>query len=126
MTHLASTLPDRIEIGALRREEWSTDIVATDGGTERRESRWEAPLRSYDVSLPITARDDADYLAVKDLFADAKGSLNSFNFKDWSDDEVIAVRFDGPLNLTGVTPDFPTQSGYDQLSFTLVEVKDPA
>lgn len=127
MTHLVTTLPDRIEINALRREEWSTDIISTDGGTERRESRWEAPRRSYDVNLPLTKRDDADYLATKVLYAAAKGNLHSFNFKDWTDDEIIPVRFDGPLTLTGLVPDDAAISfvGFDQLSFTMVEVKDP-
>ncbi len=127
MTHLASTLPDRIEIGALRSEEWRTDINRTDGGVERRESRWEAPLRSYDVSLPITKRDDADYLAAKALYAAAKGSLHSFSFKDWTDNITIPVRFDGPLQLTGLMPDDADISfvGFDKLTFTLVEVKDP-
>lgn len=119
MAHLTTTMPDRVERGALRREEWSTDIVGGDGGTERRDSRWTAPLRIYEISLPLTTQDDEDYLAVKALFAEAKGSLHSFDFTSWPDDETIPVRFDGPLNLLGHSPNL------DQLSFTLVEVKDP-
>lgn len=119
MTHLSTTLPDRIEKGALRSEEWSTDIITTDGGVERRESRWTASLRSYDVSLPITTRVDEDYIAMRALYAEAKGNLHSFSFNDWSDDTIVAVRFDGPMQLTGITPDL------DQIgTFRLVEVKD--
>lgn len=117
MAHLSSTLPDRIELGAVRREDWGTEIVTTDAGTEVRNNRWADPIRTYEVNMPLMERDDEDYIALRALYAEAEGSLHSFDFLDWSDDETVPVRFDGPLQLTGRTPQL------DYLSFTLVEVK---
>lgn len=126
MTHLSSTLPDRIELGALRTEDWGTEVVTTDGGLDIRNNRWNAPLRSYDIALPPTKRDDADYVALRDLFAEAEGGLHSFDFLDWSDGVTVAVRFDTPLRITGMTPDDGADKGIDHIdTFTLVEVKDP-
>lgn len=117
MAHLSTTLPDRIALGAVRREEWGTEIVRTDGGSEVRNNRWSAPLRFYDVSMPLMERDDADYVALRALYAEAEGSLHSFDMTIWPDDETVPVRFDGPLQITGVTTEI------DQLTFTLVEVR---
>lgn len=117
MAHLSTELPDRIALGAVRREEWGTEIVGTDAGTEVRNNRWSSPLRVYDVSMPLMDRTDADYIALRALYEEAQGSLHSFDMTTWPDDETVTVRFDGPLQLTGVTPDI------DQLSFTLVEVR---
>lgn len=117
MGHLSNSLPDRIERGAVRREEWGTEIIRTDGGAEVRNNRWAAPLRSYDVSMPLMERDDEDYIDLRALYAEAEGSLHTFDFLDWSDDETVVVRFDGPLQLTGHSPHL------DYLSFTLVEVR---
>jgi uncharacterized protein (TIGR02217 family) len=106
MAHLASFLPSQVEIGAVRDVDWSTDIVKTDGGYEVRNARWATPLRRFEVSFPTAKRDDPVYTAVVALFEQAQGSLHSFNFKDWSaGGEVIKVRFDSPLKLTGVTKD---------------------
>ena len=105
MTHLNKSLPSTVEIGATRRLEFGTEIVETDSGAEVRNNRWATPLRTYDVSFPISKRDDATYEAVIDLYAEAGGSLHSFNFKDWTDGSQVPVRFDGPLATTGITPD---------------------
>lgn len=102
MTHLSSTLPSSVEIGAQRRLNYNTQVVTTDSGTEVRNNRWAEPLRTYDVSFPVSRRDDANYLAVVALYAEAEGSLHSFDFHDWADDEDVAVRFDGPLSTVGV------------------------
>lgn len=103
MTHLASSLPSTVEQGAVRRVEWRTEVVETDGGYEVRNSRWAAPLRFFDVSFPTAKRStDTTYAAVIALYQEAQGSLHSFSFKDWSTGEQIAVRFDSPLTLTGL------------------------
>lgn len=106
MAHLDEFLPSKVELGAIRDEDWSTDITVTDGGFEVRNGRWDASLRSFEVSFPTAKRDDVTYEAVIALYAKAKGKLHSFNFKDWSaGGEVIKVRFDSKLSLMGVTKD---------------------
>lgn len=122
MTHLASTLPSSVEIGAVRRLNWNTQVVTTDSGTEVRNNRWSAPLRTYDVSFPVSRRDDATYLAVIALYEEAEGSLHSFDFTDWADEEVVAVRFDSPLTTSGIASHLE-----HIVEVTLVEVRlEPA
>ncbi len=102
MTHLSSTLPEEVEIGAQRRLDWNTQIVKQDAGTEIRNNKWATPLRTYDVSFPVSKRDAANYLAVLALYEEAEGNLHSFDFTDWADEETVAVRFDGPLSTVGI------------------------
>lgn len=118
MAHLPLTLPGEVEIGAQRRADWNTEIVTTDSGGEVRNNRWSAPLRSYDISFPISDREDPIYLAVTALFAAAKGSLHSFDFQDWAEGVAVPVRFDGPLQTVGVMSELEHIVGV-----TLVEVR---
>lgn len=99
MADLARTLPEEVEIGAVRRLDYSTDTVVTDGGYEVRNGRWSAPLRVYEISFPHATRDDPVYQAVVELYEEALGNLYSFNFKDWIDGAIVAVRFDCPLEI---------------------------
>lgn len=120
MGHLSSTLPPALELGARQTIDWGTEIVATDGGHEVRNNRWAAPLRQFTIALPAAERDDADYLALLALFEEAQGSLHSFNFRDWAgsaEGRTIAVRFDGPLEISALAPHL------DQVSATLREIK---
>lgn len=120
--HLNMYLPEELEIGPVRRDDWGTQVVAMDGGTEHRNNRWDAPKRTWDISFPPSLRDGAVHQAVLNLYEAAEGMLHSFNFRDWSDETgatVIKVRFDGPLELTGHA------AHYDQItSLTLIEVFD--
>lgn len=116
--HLDSTLPDSVEIGAQRRLNWNTEVVSTDSGAEVRNNRWAAPLRTYDVSFPVSRRDDATYAAVLALYEEAQGNLHSFTFRDWADDEDVAVRFDGPLSTVGIMSELE-----HIVEVTLVEVR---
>jgi uncharacterized protein (TIGR02217 family) len=121
MAHINSTLPIQIELGAVRRERWGTEIVTTDGGHEVRNNRWATPLRTYDVSFPPAVRTDPVYLSVIELYAEAEGSLHSFDFTDWTDETggtVVKVRFDTPLEIVGLA------THLDQIeNMTLVEVR---
>lgn len=99
MPDLASTLPEEVEIGAMRRLEYSTDTVTTDAGFEVRNARWSEPLRVYEITYPHSRRDDANYLAVVALYEEALGNLYSFTFHDWIDDADVTVRFDSPLEI---------------------------
>lgn len=118
MTHLTTTLPAKVEIGAQRRLDYGTEIVTTDSGGEVRNNRWEEPLRTYDVSFPIADRADATFLAVLALYTEARGNLHSFDFNDWVDGITVPVRFDGPLASVGVTPELE-----HIIEVTLVEVR---
>lgn len=102
MSHLDQYLPSTVEQGAIRRLEYSTEVVTTDGGFEVRNARWSTPLRTYEISFPTSKRTADTYLAVRALYEAAKGGLHSFNFKDWTAGEVVAVRFDTPLNIQGI------------------------
>lgn len=102
MTHLSVNLPPQVEQGAVRNLDYSTEIVTTDGGTEVRNARWSTPLRSFDISFPTAKRTDATYIAVKTIFDDSLGGLHTFNFKDWTTDDTVKVRFDSALSITGI------------------------
>lgn len=105
MAHLGMSLPREIELGAIHRTKWQTEVVETDGGHEVRNSRWSSPLRTFEVSFPTSTRDGTVYQAVKALYEAAQGSLHSFDFTDWTDETgatVIPVRFDSPLEIEGV------------------------
>lgn len=121
MSHLTSFLPQEIELGAVRRVEYSTEVVRTDGGGEVRNARWSEPLISFEISFPPSERDQSIYQAVIDLYRAALGGLHSFNFTDWTDETgstVIRVRFDSALSITGIA------SHLDHIdTLTLVEVR---
>lgn len=119
--HHAVNLPEEVELGAVKRTEWQTEIVSSDSGHEVRNSRWASPLRSYDVSFPVSRRDNAIYQAVLDLYEQVEGMLHSFNFVDWTDESgatVVPVRFDTPLTTTA-----PATHLEHIETLTLVEVR---
>jgi hypothetical protein len=122
MAHLASTLPSSVEIGAVKRIVWLPEIVTTDGGHEVRNQRQSRAKIYFDCSMPTCTRDNADYLAVLQLFDDSMGGVDTFSFVDWTDETgntVVKVRFDGELQITGVA------GHLDHIeTFTLVEVFD--
>jgi uncharacterized protein (TIGR02217 family) len=119
MGHLATTLPNEIETGATQVRDYQTQIVTTDGGHERRNNRWRTPLRRYEADYSALERDGATHAAVVALFDEAEGSLHTFNFQDWTDGSgsLRRVRFDGPLELTGIAEHL------DQVTIRLVEVR---
>lgn len=116
--HLALQLTRNVEISASRRQVWDVEIVKTDGGHEVRNTRWSEPLRAFDVALPPCTRDNADYEAVKQMWIDSEGGTHTFDFYDYTSDELVKVRFDTPLEITWLTPDL------DKIeTFTLQEVR---
>jgi hypothetical protein len=119
MAHINTTLPREIELGAVRRRKYQTEIVTTDGGHEVRNARWSAPLRTYEISFPPSRRDDPNYIAVCALFDECLGGLHTFSMTDWTDGSTVKVRFDSDLSLTGIDP------RYDHIdSLTVVEVRE--
>lgn len=114
MAHLIASLPQEIELGAIRRLDYGTETVTTDGGYEVRNNRWAAPLRVYEINYPPAHRDDPIYLAILNLYAEACGGLHSFDYREWVDETeatVVPVRFDSALEITGLTPDIDKIDG---------------
>jgi hypothetical protein len=119
--HIETFLPQRIEIGAIRAEDWETVVVRTDGGREVRNNRIEEPTRTWEVPTPVMKRDDADYLAIRALYSVTEGLLHSFNLNDPDDETdttLVAVRFDTPLRVS-----YPASDLVKLETFTLIEVK---
>jgi uncharacterized protein (TIGR02217 family) len=120
MAHLALYLPAELELGPVRRDDWGTQVVTTDGGFEHRNNRWDSPRRSFEISYPPSLRDGTVHQAVLDLYEAAEGMLHSFNYRLWSDETgetVLKVRFNGPMELTGLA------THLDQVtSLSLIEV----
>lgn len=105
MTHLSTTLPPQIELGAVRNLDYRTQVVMTDGGREVRNNRWATPLKTFELSFPPMKRSNPVYIAVLDLYEAALGGLHSFNFTDWTDETgatVVPVRFVTPLSIKGI------------------------
>lgn len=100
MADLATTLPEEVELGAVRRLDRGTQVVPQDSGHEISNNRWAAGLRVYEISFPISRRDDPVYQAVLALYEEAEGGLYSFNFIDWTDGTRVTVRFDGELQIS--------------------------
>ena len=112
--HLPDFLPSAVELGAEQMRDSGTEIVTTDSGREVRNNRHESILRSYQVSYPMSARNQANHEAVLELYDKAEGSLHTFNFRDWTDGgdgTVRKVRFDGSISVIGMTPDHDRING---------------
>ena len=124
MPHLTGrTFPQRISLGAVTEQDWGVEVIETDGGRAKRNQRWAAPLRRFEVAMPIMERSDTDYLALLDLWEDSLGGLHSFDYidhKDQTDSTTIAVRFATPLRTVSVTPWLESVE-----PFTLEEVRLP-
>lgn len=121
MTHHAVNLPQQVELGAIKRVEWQTEVVSTDSGHEVRNSRWASPLRAYDFSLPPCRRDNAVLVATEGIYEQMEGMLHSFNLVDPSDESgatIVPVRFDSPLAITFIATHLVHVE-----TFTLVEVR---
>ncbi len=118
--HLWLSLPQKLEIGASRKDSWKAEIEPTDGGYEVRNTPWSSPLREYTLALPSKSVDDPDLVAVRDMWRNALGSVHTFNFTDWIDGDTVRVRFDGDLQMT--TPKRLPKHHLD--SYALLEVRD--
>lgn len=62
---------------------FKTDIIAVDSGAEQRTSRWETPLRQFDVSYGVKSRQQLTTLIT--FYLARKGAQYGFRYKDFSD-----------------------------------------
>jgi hypothetical protein len=117
--HFDMTLPSAVENGARRSLAWDVEIVDTDGGNEVRNSRWSAPLRTWEIAYNNAAITSADHAAVEQMFYDTEGGTHTFNWTDERSGEILKVRFDTDLQFTN------TVGPYHHLdSFTIKEVRE--
>ena len=80
--------PLEIERGATGGPTYSTAVVATTGGHERRQGNWSAPRYRWNVGTGL--KTEAGYIALLGFFHARMGRLHSFRFRDWSDYTAVA------------------------------------
>jgi uncharacterized protein (TIGR02217 family) len=78
--------PPVIARGASQGPSFSTQIVTTSGGGERRNVNWAQARRRYNVGTGLRTRADADVLLA--FFHARQGRAFGFRFKDFSDFEL--------------------------------------
>lgn len=79
--------PEKIELGVTGGPGYSTTIVTTISGIERRNANWQQSRGRWDVSSGIKDRDDLG--ALIEFFRARQGKAYGFRFKDWSDFEAV-------------------------------------
>lgn len=79
-------LPEQIELGATGGPTWSTQIIATAGGAERRNANWSQARRSYNLASGLRTR--ADMATLLAFWHARQGRAFGFRFKDWADFEM--------------------------------------
>lgn len=78
--------PPVIALGAAQGPSFSTQIVTTAGGAERRNVNWAQARRRYNVGSGLRSRADAALLLA--FFHARQGRAFGFRFKDFSDFEL--------------------------------------
>ena len=78
--------PDDISYGSGGGPEFSTDIIITQGGFEKRNSNWANARARYNVAHGVkTETQLAELIA---FFRARKGRAHGFHFKDWTDYQI--------------------------------------
>lgn len=75
--------PERIALGATGGPLWSTNVVTTAGGHERRNQNWAQARGRWNVGSGLKTRADLEALIA--FFRARRGRAFAFRFKDWSD-----------------------------------------
>lgn len=75
--------PESIAYGSSGGPLFSTDIVTTESGHERRNSNWSVARARYNVAHGVKTKQQMDELIA--FFRARKGRAFGFRFKDWSD-----------------------------------------
>jgi uncharacterized protein (TIGR02217 family) len=75
--------PERIALGATGGPLWSTSVVTTAGGHERRNQNWAQARGRWNVGSGLKTRADLEVLIA--FFRARRGRAFAFRFKDWSD-----------------------------------------
>ena len=99
--------PDKLAYGATGGPQFRTQIVELASGFEQRNADWSIERRRYDVVHTAKSRDDFDELLAYCLTI-ARGRLNGFRFRDFSDYNDTHGDAVGWLGSTGVGTGVPT------------------
>lgn len=80
--------PPDISYGALGGPGWSTSIVTTIAGHERRNVNWSEARGRWNVAHGLKRREQLDALIA--FFRARRGRAHGFRFKDWTDHQATA------------------------------------
>ena len=84
MAFLDISFPQLIDLGSsTSKPTFDTVVITSKSGYEQRIGRVVNPRRSFSVDLSFANETELESLAA--FFSVAKGKLNSFRFRDWSD-----------------------------------------
>lgn len=78
--------PDDISYGSGGGPEFSTDIIITQGGFEKRNSNWANARARYNVAHGV--KTEAQLAELIAFFRARKGRAHGFRFKDWTDYQI--------------------------------------
>lgn len=101
MAHINTTFTRSIEIGATREDpQDGLEIIRTDGGRNVRNARTEREPRRYEIAGYTCNSTNADFLAMRQVWADSHRGLHTFSFYDWIAAETVKVFFATPMRIT--------------------------
>lgn len=87
MAFINEPLPECLAYGAVAEASWMTVVSENQAGFEQRTQQWTRDRMAYDVAFSTRTEQEAALL--KEHFAMARGKLNSFLMKDFTDHEVL-------------------------------------
>lgn len=80
--------PPRIALGAVGGPGFNTEIVALEGGDEKRNQNWKFARAEWDIGTGV--KTPTDMAAIRAFFYARAGRAVGFRFKDWSDYKAAA------------------------------------
>lgn len=120
MSYIDERLPVDVERGASGGPRFKTSVITLKSGQEQRNQDWTNTRAVYNIGYGIQRKED--YEDVIEHFYAAKGQLNTFRFKDWSDYSIgtigDAASRQATQAVTGSTDDFQIIKTYTLGSFT--------
>jgi len=115
-------LPEAISFGSAGGPRFSTEVVVTASGFERRNRDWQDARAEYDIASGI--RSAADLAELAAFFRARAGRAYGFRFKDWADFSSAPPGggvgpFDQPLGTgDGVATEFQLIKRYEDVAAT--------
>lgn len=86
MAFVEVQFPTDISYGSVGGPEYSTDVIITQGGYEKRNMNWSQARARYNVAHGVKSQSQLDTLVA--FFRARKGKATGFRFKDWTDYQV--------------------------------------
>ncbi len=87
MTNSEERFPEDIAYGSYGGPEFSTTVVTSAGGFEKRNQNWQTARVAYNVTQGVKTKAQMDALIA--FFRARRGRLLPFRFKDWTDFQGI-------------------------------------